>query len=92
MSLDLREWIQIWAKNSDDQILAQEGRDLCRYFLSTNTGDESLFLRNLLDLSARYAWTSDFGIKAMRTMLPLLRPESEKDKEQRRANLELWGF
>lgn len=87
-SLDLREWIQIWAKNSDDQILAQEGR----HFLSTNTGDESLFLRNLLDLSARYAWTSDFGIKAMGTMLPLLRPESKEERNQRRADLERWGF
>jgi len=72
--------------DAPDSQLDAQGTKMCREF-NPDTDDPVRFLRNLLDLSVRYAWASGFVIKAMELVLMDEPPETPEEAEARRAEL-----
>ena len=75
--------IRVLARAPETQFDAQ-GSGLC---VDWDGEDPVRFLRDLLDLSVRYAWGSGFVISAMQIALKDEPRESEKESGARRAAL-----
>ena len=98
MTINIDENIEIISilGNAPDHQLDAHGSKMCREWLKSRTevsdrNDTVKFIRNLLDLCVRYAWSSSFVIVLLQVLLEEELAETEEESEARRSELlKIW--